>query len=62
MTVEAEWSSPYITIEEVIRICGVSRSTVNRRIKDGTLKAYKIGPRLIRFDINEVYAAFKVTA
>ena len=33
----------YLTISEAARLLKVSRSTVNRNIKAGTLKAYKLG-------------------
>jgi excisionase family DNA binding protein len=33
----------FLTIAETGRLLKVSRSTVNRYIKDGSLKAYKLG-------------------
>lgn len=35
---------------EAARIANVHPATIRRRIADGTLKAYRIGPRLIRVD------------
>lgn len=34
---------PYFTTQEVARLAGVSDRTVKERIKDGTIKAKKIG-------------------
>lgn len=50
---------PSLTIADVTRLHNVSRSTIYRRIQDGTLRAYKFGPRLVRFDAAEVAAAFR---
>lgn len=50
---------PSLTIAEVGQAHNVSRSTIYRRIQDGTLKAYKFGPRLVRLDAAEVAAAFR---
>ncbi|MEW1986380.1 helix-turn-helix transcriptional regulator [Pseudarthrobacter oxydans] len=52
-------SDPKLTIADVMRDRNVSRSTIYRRINDGTLTAYRLGPRIIRFDASEVAAAFK---
>ncbi len=41
-------------------ICGtytISRSTLHRYVASGPLPAYRIGPRLLRFDPDEVEAA-----
>ncbi|ALQ31220.1 hypothetical protein AA310_05815 [Arthrobacter sp. YC-RL1] len=37
----------------------VSRSTVQRRIKDGTLKVYRLGPRSVRIRLSDAEAAFR---
>lgn len=34
--------------------CGVSTKTIRRRIADGSLTAYRVGPRIIRIDMAEV--------
>jgi excisionase family DNA binding protein len=52
-------SHPELTIADLERLYNVSRSTIYRRIKDGTLPAYKLGSRTIRFDAAEVAAAFR---
>lgn len=33
---------------------GVTTRTIRRRIADGSLTAYRMGPRLIRVDLNEL--------
>lgn len=33
---------------------GISASTVERLIKNGTLKAIKIGPKLVKIDVAEI--------
>lgn len=35
---------------------GVSEKTIRRRISDGSLPGYRLGPRLIRIDLNELDA------
>lgn len=49
----------YVTITDLADIYNVSRATIYRRIKDGTLTPYRIGGRTIRFDLSEVEAAFR---
>ncbi len=39
---------------------GVSHWTIRRRLSDGTLTAYRMGPRLIRVDLNQIDAWVKV--
>ena len=41
-------SSP--SIQQSADFLGVNYSTVRRRIADGTLRAYRVGPRVIRVD------------
>jgi len=43
----------------VARHYEVSPSTVQRRIKDGTLKVYRFGPRSIRVKLSDAEAAFR---
>lgn len=45
-----------LTIAEVASLWQTSTKTVRRRIADGTLKAVRIGPRLIRVDRASVEA------
>lgn len=39
---------------------GISRDTVLRRIKDGTLKAYRFGPRSFRIKLSDAEKAFRI--
>lgn len=47
---ETRWGS----IAEVAVAMGVSTDTVRRRITDGSIRAVKFGPRLIRVDMTSV--------
>ncbi|MEZ5116965.1 MAG: helix-turn-helix domain-containing protein [Candidatus Nanopelagicales bacterium] len=38
----------YLTIRQAAEILGVHQRTVRRRISDGSLPAYRLGPQLIR--------------
>lgn len=42
------------TMEEAARLLGVSVKTIRRRIADGSITAYKYGPRLIRVDMRSL--------
>jgi len=46
--------TPLLTVKEAARLCGVSEITIRRRIKDGCLKAYKIGPRTVRISPDDL--------
>jgi excisionase family DNA binding protein len=53
-------SSPprrYISTEEAADFLGVSKRTVRRWIDQGQLTGYRVGPRYIRVDANEVETA-----
>jgi excisionase family DNA binding protein len=41
---------PSPSIQQAADALGVSYMTIRRRINDGTLLAYRIGPRLVRVD------------
>lgn len=43
-----------ISLTEAAQHLGVHKATIRRRIADGTLTGHRIGPRLIRVDLNEV--------
>ena len=45
---------PLLTVEEVGNLLGVSRSTVYRRIKDGTLPSIRLGARSTRVATAEI--------
>ena len=42
-----------ISIPEAMRRYRVSRDVIEKRIADGTLNAYRVGPKLIRLDLLE---------
>lgn len=44
---ESEWG----TMEDAARYLGVSSKTIRRRITDGSIRAKKFGPRLVRVDM-----------
>lgn len=45
-----------LTIADAAAYLGVHTRTVRRRIEDGTLTAYRVGPRLIRLHADQVAA------
>src|ERR1700757_3565698 len=47
----------YITLNEVAETYGVSTRTVLRYLAEGRLKGYRVGPKLIRFNADEVERA-----
>lgn len=46
------------TLAQAAARYGVHPKTIRRRVADGTITAYRIGPRLVRVDPDEVDAAF----
>lgn len=62
MTARVQASAPnelrqkpdWVTIAAAAKRLGLSTKSVRRRIADGTLPAYRIGPRLIRLDSDDV--------
>lgn len=48
-----------ISIAEFAARAGVNPKTIRRRISDGTIKAYRVGPRLIRIDPDEIGSVFR---
>lgn len=42
------------SIHHAAEYAGVSTKTIRRRIADGSLTGYRMGPRLIRVDLNEL--------
>jgi excisionase family DNA binding protein len=44
----------WVTIAAAAERLGLSTKSIRRRIADGTLPAYRIGPRLIRLDSADV--------
>lgn len=43
-----------ITLDEAAELYGVSRRTIRRYVSEGRLRAYRLGPRLLRLDADEV--------
>ncbi|GAC1574375.1 MAG: hypothetical protein NVS3B18_07960 [Candidatus Dormibacteria bacterium] len=43
------------TLAHAARRVGVSTKTLRRRVADGTVGAYRVGPRLIRVDIDAMF-------
>ncbi len=50
---------PRISIADAAVRLGVSPKTVRRRIADGSLPAYRVGPHLVRLDPAEVDALLR---
>jgi len=48
-----------VTLTEAASYAGISTKTIRRRIADGSLAGYRMGPRLIRVDLNEVDALLR---
>lgn len=55
----ASKGSPFLTVAEAAARIGVNTKTVRRRIADGSLVGYRVGPRLIRLDPAEVDALLR---
>lgn len=47
---ESTWG----TLQDAALILGVSTKTIRRRIADGSIRAMKFGPRLIRVDMASI--------
>jgi excisionase family DNA binding protein len=51
MAIETQTALPaMLPIQRAAAAIGVSDKTIRRRIADGSLKSYRVGPRLIRVD------------
>ena len=48
----------YITLIEAAAIAGCTHATIRRRITDGTLPAYRFGPRSIRIKREDIGLLF----
>ncbi len=48
-----------VSISQAARLVDVSPRTIRRRIADGSLTAYRFGPRVIRVDPNDVESFLK---
>ena len=49
----------WVTQAYVADHLGVSMRTVREMVADGRLRAYRINPRFVRYDLNEVDAALQ---
>ncbi len=47
-------SQQWVTINAAAECMGVSPKTIRRRIADGSLPAWRVGPRLIRVNLADV--------
>jgi len=47
------------SIADAAELAGVNPKTIRRRIADGTLNGYRVGPRLIRVDLAELDALLR---
>ena len=56
LTAEARW----ISMEEAGQILGVSAKTIRRRVADGTIRAQRFGPRLLRVDESSLRASGRI--
>jgi excisionase family DNA binding protein len=48
-----------VRISEATKRFPISKNTIRRRINDGSLVAYRFGPRIIAVDLDELEALFK---
>lgn len=47
----------WATMDEVADYLRLTKRTVRQMRRDGRLRAYELGPRVVRFDLNEIDAA-----
>jgi excisionase family DNA binding protein len=52
-------SDPYITIDQTAAYLGVTSMSIRNMIHDGRLKAYQLGPRVVRLRLSEIDAALQ---
>lgn len=45
-----------LSIAQVADATGLSTKTIRRRVEDGTLRAHRVGPRVIRIEADSVFA------
>jgi excisionase family DNA binding protein len=51
--------SALVTVQAAADHCQLHHSTIRRQISAGNLKAYRLGPRILRVDLAEVEALFQ---
>lgn len=49
----------YVALSDAAKVYAVSTKTIRRRIADGSLTGYRMGPRLLRVDLNELDALLR---
>lgn len=49
----------YVTVAEAAAFVGCAEKTIRRRIADGSIPGYRLGPRMIRVRLSEVTAALR---
>lgn len=49
-----------VTLDEAAAYASVTRRTIRRRISEGVITGYRLGPRTIRVDLDELDTAFRV--
>lgn len=47
------------SLADAAAYAGVTPKTIRRRIADGTVPAYRMGPRLLRVDLDDLDAAMR---
>ncbi len=55
----ARGKSPFVTQVEADEYLGVTDRTIRQMIADGRLRAYQLGPRVIRLRLDEIEAAMQ---
>jgi excisionase family DNA binding protein len=55
----ARGKSPFVTQVEAAEYLGVTDRTIRQMIADGRLRAYQLGPRVIRLRLDEIEAAMQ---
>lgn len=46
----------YVSLQQAARITAQSVKTIRRRVADGTIPAYRVGPRHIRIKLDDLEA------
>lgn len=49
----------YVSLQDAAEHIGVSTRTLRRRVADGSLTAYRVGPKIIRVNLAEVEASLR---
>lgn len=49
----------FVSISDAAEYAACNPKTIRRRIADGALKGYRMGPRLVRVDLNELDAMLR---